>query len=132
MHAIARLADGVVVDAIVLDAVVAESLDIWDICALLANATAYCGSSLHGRIVAEAWGRPAANLVRDTGRMTKQAAHALSWGYGSRRTVLAPADLATGVIAILQEKTSAFDAHVENLASLAIEAFTRARLAPAS
>ncbi len=115
-----------------LDAVVAESLDIWDICALLANAAAYCGSSLHGRIVAEAWGRPAANLVRDTGRMTKQAAHALSWGYGSLPAVVAPAELATGVIGVLQEKTSAFAAHVENLASLAIDAFTRARLARAS
>ena len=112
-----------------LDAVLAESLDLWDICALLANATAYCGSSLHGRIVAEACGRPAANLVRDTGRMTKQAAHALSWGYGSLSTVLAPADLATGVIGILQEKTSAFDAHVADLADLTMAAFSRAQLA---
>ena len=112
-----------------LDAVLAESLDLWDICALLANATANCGSSLHGRIVAEACGRPAVNLVREASRMTKQAAHALSWGYGSLPTVLAPADLATGVIAILQEKTSAFDAHVENLADLVIAAFTRAQLA---
>lgn len=111
------------------DAVLFQSLDLWDICALLANAAAYCGSSLHGRIVAEACGRPAANLIRDAGQMTKQAAHALSWGYGSRPTVLAPADLATGVIGVLQEKTSAFDAHVENLANLAIAAFTRAQLA---
>ena len=61
--------------------------------------------------------------------MTKQAADALIWGYGSLPTVLAPADPATGVIGILQEKTSAFDAHVGNLADLAIAAFTRAQLA---
>lgn len=112
-----------------LDAAVFASLDIWDICALLANATAYCGSSLHGRIVAEACGRPAANLVRDAGRMTKQAAHALSWGYGSLPTVLAPAGLATGVTGVLRQKTSAFDAHVANLASLAIAAFAQGKLA---
>ena len=111
-----------------LDYALFRSLDLWDICALLANATAYCGSSLHGRIVAEACGRPAANLVRDAGCMTKQAAHALSWGYGVQRTILVPADLAVGIIGILQRKTPAFDAHVENLADLAIAAFARAQL----
>ncbi len=35
-----------------------ESLDIWDICALIASSAAFCGSSLHGRIVAEAFGVP--------------------------------------------------------------------------
>lgn len=106
-----------------------RSLDLWDICALLANATAYCGSSLHGRIVAEACGRPAANLVRAAGQLTKQAAYALSWGYGSQRTILAPADLAIGITRVLQEKTPAFDAHVADLADLTMAAFSRAQLA---
>lgn len=35
-----------------------ESLDVWDICALVAGAAAYCGSSLHGGIVAYAFGVP--------------------------------------------------------------------------
>lgn len=111
-----------------LAAAVFASLELWDICALLANATAYCGSSLHGRIVAEACGRPAVNLVRDAGRMTKQAAHALGWGYGSRPTVLAPADLAMGVTGVLRQKTAAFDAHVDNLATLALAAFAAGSL----
>ncbi|MDD3528656.1 MAG: polysaccharide pyruvyl transferase family protein [Gallionellaceae bacterium] len=34
------------------------SLDLWDICALIAGAAAYCGSSLHGGIVARAFGVP--------------------------------------------------------------------------
>ncbi|MCU0988488.1 MAG: polysaccharide pyruvyl transferase family protein [Xanthomonadales bacterium] len=106
-----------------------QSLDLWDICALLANATAYCGSSLHGRIVAEACGRPAANLIRDAAQLTKQAAHALSWGYGSQRTILAPADLAIGITRALQGKTPAFDAHVADLADLTMAAFSRAQLA---
>jgi hypothetical protein len=96
---------------------------------LLANATAYCGSSLHGRIVAEACGRPAANLIRDAAQLTKQAAHALSWGYGSQRTILAPADLAIGITRALQGKTPAFDAHVADLTDLTMAAFSRAQLA---
>ena len=35
-----------------------ESLDIWDICALIASSAAFAGSSLHGRIVAEAFTVP--------------------------------------------------------------------------
>ena len=112
-----------------LDHALFRSLDLWDICALLANATAYCGSSLHGRIVAEACGRPAANLVRAAGQLTKQAAYALSWGYGSQRTILAPADLAIGITRVLLGKTPAFDAHVADLADLTMAAFSRAQLA---
>lgn len=39
-----------------------ESLDIWDLCALIAGSRGFCGSSLHGRIVAMAFGRPRVNL----------------------------------------------------------------------
>jgi len=35
-----------------------ESLDIWDLCALIALSAGFAGSSLHGRIVAEAFGVP--------------------------------------------------------------------------
>jgi hypothetical protein len=35
-----------------------ESLDIWDICALIASGAGFAGSSLHGRVVAEAFGVP--------------------------------------------------------------------------
>lgn len=33
-----------------------RSLDVWDICALIAGASGYCGSSLHGWVVAQAFG----------------------------------------------------------------------------
>lgn len=58
------------------------SLDIWDICALIAGSRAYCGSSLHGRIVAMAHGLPRINLVHPTtaaGHPSKQAAFASTW-----------------------------------------------------
>jgi hypothetical protein len=58
-----------------------ESLHLRDICALIASSRAYCGSSLHGRIVAMAYGLPRLNIVQDQppGRLSKQAAYASSW-----------------------------------------------------
>ncbi|MCP5277531.1 MAG: polysaccharide pyruvyl transferase family protein [Thiobacillus sp.] len=57
------------------------SLHLWDICALLSRARAYCGSSLHGRIVARAFGVPGVSLVRQpTGAMDKARAYCLTWG----------------------------------------------------
>lgn len=58
-----------------------ESLDIWDICALIAHSRAYCGSSLHGRIVAMAFALPRLNLLHpaQSHQATKQGAYATSW-----------------------------------------------------
>jgi hypothetical protein len=58
-----------------------HSLEIWDICALIADAKAYAGSSLHGRVVAMAFGLPRVNFLdpahaNDT---TKQSAFAATW-----------------------------------------------------
>lgn len=54
------------------------SLDIWDICALLAGSRGYCGTSLHGRIVAMAYGLPRLNFARGAGG-GKQRAYAAAW-----------------------------------------------------
>ena len=40
-----------------------RSLQLWDICALIAASRGYCGSSLHGRIVATAFARPRLNVL---------------------------------------------------------------------
>ncbi|MDO9165512.1 MAG: polysaccharide pyruvyl transferase family protein [Rhodoferax sp.] len=58
-----------------------ESLDVWDICALIANSRAYCGSSLHGRIVAMAFALPRINLRHPalTHHASKQSAFAATW-----------------------------------------------------
>lgn len=40
-----------------------QSLQLWDICALIAGSRGYCGSSLHGRIVATAFARPRLNVL---------------------------------------------------------------------
>ncbi len=59
-----------------------ESLDLWDLCALIAHARGYCGSSLHGRIVALAFGLPRIGLRRPGAAPGKQAAFAASWDDG--------------------------------------------------
>ncbi|HKT98094.1 MAG TPA: polysaccharide pyruvyl transferase family protein [Paraburkholderia sp.] len=57
------------------------SLDLWDICALIAHSRVFCGSSLHGRIVAMAFARPRINIVhvQEAMQPPKQAAFAATW-----------------------------------------------------
>jgi hypothetical protein len=57
-----------------------DSLNLWDICALIACSRAYAGSSLHGRIVAMAFGLPRINIRHpQTAPPGKQAAFASTW-----------------------------------------------------
>ncbi len=58
-----------------------NSLNLWDICALIASSRAYCGSSLHGRIVAAAFAMPRLSLLHPAHehRASKQAAYAATW-----------------------------------------------------
>lgn len=60
------------------------SLNLWDICALIAHSRLFCGSSLHGRIVAMAFARPRINIVhaQDAMQSPKQAAFAATWEPG--------------------------------------------------
>jgi hypothetical protein len=57
------------------------SLYLWDICALVAHSSVYCGSSLHGRIVAMAYARPRINIVHanEAQEAHKQTAFAATW-----------------------------------------------------
>lgn len=66
------------------------SLDLWDICALVAAARGYCGSSLHGRIVAMAFASPRVNLRHPSARARsgKQAAFASTWDLAEMPTVV--------------------------------------------
>ncbi|MDT3735289.1 MAG: polysaccharide pyruvyl transferase family protein [Denitratisoma sp.] len=54
-----------------------ESLDIWDTCALIAASAGFAGSSLHGRIVAEAFGVPVLEEIVPVGQ--KVAAWRETW-----------------------------------------------------
>lgn len=76
-----------------------ESLDLWDICALIANNRAYCGSSLHGRIVAMAFGLPRVNLRPpvSTNAISKQAAFAATWEQASAPMTVDVREMAEGI-----------------------------------
>ncbi len=58
-----------------------SSTNLWDICALIAYSRGYCGSSLHGRIVATAFALPHLSILhpRQQHCITKQAAYAATW-----------------------------------------------------
>ncbi|WP_250516218.1 polysaccharide pyruvyl transferase family protein [Caballeronia sp. INDeC2] len=56
-----------------------ESLNVWDICALIANSEGFAGSSLHGRIVAMAYGLPRVNFQHANADASKQHAYASTW-----------------------------------------------------
>lgn len=58
-----------------------DSANIWDICALIEGCRIYCGSSLHGRIVATAFGLPRVNLRHParTEPRSKQSAFSQTW-----------------------------------------------------
>lgn len=69
-----------------------ESLHVWDICALLAASRGFAGSSLHGRIVAQACALPHVSLrspVAGT-QQGKTAAWAASWEEDGDAVVDAP------------------------------------------
>ena len=58
-----------------------QSLNVWDICALIAASRGAVGSSLHGRIVALAYGLPRVSLIppQQGARPVKSAAFAETW-----------------------------------------------------
>jgi polysaccharide pyruvyl transferase WcaK-like protein len=77
-----------------------ESLQLWDICGLLAGARAYCGSSLHGRIVAEAFGVPGIHLLRAGQGQGKLAAYASTWSPEALAAIVGTDDAAQRLQAI--------------------------------
>lgn len=58
-----------------------QSLHLWDICALIASSRAFCGSSLHGCIVAAAYSLPHVILIspRQRNRPGKSEAYMETW-----------------------------------------------------
>lgn len=95
------------------------SLDIWDIGALLAASRGYCGSSLHGRIVAMAYGRPRINVLRrgEAAARNKPGAYAASWEVAGMPQVVAVEDVAEGLLAALAPPPEALAASARQLAA---------------
>ncbi|MGO4331740.1 polysaccharide pyruvyl transferase family protein [Cupriavidus sp. 2TAF22] len=80
-----------------------RSLDIWDICALIAHSRGFAGSSLHGRIVAMAFALPRLSLMRPGQEpgTSKQAAFAGTWEPPGAPPAVAVRELADGIGAAL-------------------------------
>ncbi len=84
---------------------VVASDDAWDLCALIASARAYAGSSLHGRIVAMACGVPRVNLAPACGA-SKQAAYAATWDTPAMPGTVEPHELAQALSRALDTDTA--------------------------
>ncbi len=78
---------------------IVTSLNIWDICALIAYSRVYCGSSLHGRIVAMAFALPRISMIHpgQANRPTKQAAFAATWEEAGMLATVGVNEIAHGI-----------------------------------
>jgi hypothetical protein len=79
---------------------IADSLDVWDICALIAGSRGYVGTSLHCRIVAESFAVTAVSLERRRGTGRKLRAYLATWHPDSEP--LDPAAFADAAIDLLR------------------------------
>jgi hypothetical protein len=79
------------------------SLHVWDICTLIAHSRGYCGSSLHGRIVATAFALPRLSLCQSTppGQTAKTVAWASTWEPTGLPVAVNVATLADGMLLAL-------------------------------
>ncbi|MGV3742902.1 MAG: polysaccharide pyruvyl transferase family protein, partial [Burkholderiaceae bacterium] len=85
--------------------IIFQSLDVWDICAVIAHSRAYCGSSLHGRIVALAFHRPRMNLRHPDqphSLPSKQEAFVQTWEDSAMPGVAAIEEIESGLHIALQ------------------------------
>jgi hypothetical protein len=96
-----------------------ESLDIWDICALIAGSTGYLGSSLHGRIVALAYGLPRVTLVLPAGgQPSKHQAFIDAWEDAAMPGTALPEQGASALLAAMDVERARSLAHADRLVGL--------------
>ncbi len=81
-----------------------DALDVWDLCALLAASRVHAGSSLHGHLVASAFGVPALALPKphDPAQGDKLAAWVRTWEAPADALLHPHAQLADGLRAALR------------------------------
>lgn len=86
-----------------------ESLQLWDICALIAASRGFAGSSLHGRIVATACALPHVSLRSPAAgtQQGKTAAWAATWEGAAADAVVDAAALAPAVLRALGQAATA-------------------------
>lgn len=102
-----------------------DSLNIWDICALLAHSRGYIGSSLHGRIVAMAHALPRINLLHDGdfARPCKQTAFAQTWEDAGQPIAVRVSGIAEGINNALSVDPARLKQTAARLVALCRDAF---------
>jgi hypothetical protein len=102
-----------------------SSLDLWDICALIAHCRVYCGSSLHGRIVATAFSLPRVSLLHpdQEGKTSKQLAYAQTWEVVDAPQVVGVTGIWQGIVAALGQDRTSLAAQAGRLSRLYRESF---------
>lgn len=103
-----------------------ESLNIWDICALIANSRLYCGSSLHGRIIAMAFALPRLNMchAQQNHGFIKQTAFAETWDLPALPAVVTPDGLSQGILLALTANHTALREKAHELVNTYRQGFT--------
>jgi len=96
------------------------SLNLWDICALIAHSRGYAGSSLHGSIVASAFALPRLGLLRpgQAPSASKQVAYWATWGSAGAPAAVPVQELSAGV----DEAMSTEPSHRQSLAETLVKA----------
>ncbi len=104
-----------------------DSLNIWTICALISHSRIFCGSSLHGRIIAMAYGIPRLNLCHavDSSHITKQAAYAETWDIASPYATVTPNVLTVGALHALNADPDKLKQKAKELANLYSQEFSK-------
>jgi hypothetical protein len=106
-----------------------ESLDVWDICALIAGSRGYCGSSLHGRILALDFGLPRLSLAAAGAAAGKLHAFVRTWDVAHPAGVATPGRIADALLPALAAGPDAGRRDALRLAGLYREAFADLRAA---
>lgn len=108
-----------------------ESIHLWEVCALIACSRGFCGSSLHGRIVASAFGLARVNASHPSTKVeiTKQHAYAACWERDSQPGVVSLPALGAGLRTALAVDLDARERHAKALASIYSEGFASIRRA---
>lgn len=87
-----------------------HSLNIWDICALLDHCRAFCGTSLHGRIIANSFARPGVSFAA-AGKGHKLAAYLHSHAPPDGAEVQPPGQLSTALLRALATANAQLQRH---------------------
>lgn len=111
-----------------LDATIFDSLHVPDLCALLAESSGFIGSSLHGRIIAEAFGRVAVSLVRGDPSLSKVGIYVDSW-HPERGGTVAHAGLLDSVFRSAREDAACRSQQSSGLPDRVMVAANRCRCA---